>query len=285
MMLHRHFAGQEPEEREDRPKELPPLIQPKKRRGRKGKQKKAAVYVGTRNVYHEMVPAAKSLLCHSDVDVIYFWCEDDEFPIPIPKEIVPVNVSGYRSLFEGGPNANTHWSYMCLLRSVYDILIPQHDVILSIDNDTICVDDVSCLWDLDMTEYYYAGVPDLGVRRAPGLPLYINGGVMMINLELQRANHIGEKMKDALNTRYYQFITQDTMDEFCSGRMMEIPLRFNESCVTGRTDNPAIIHFVGVDKKGGSNAQRRHFWNEYEQMSWEEVARLRKERYGMGLTF
>ena len=114
MILHRHFAGQQGEER---PEPIPqPLLKKPKKSRRKNAAEKAAVYVGTRNVYHEMIPAAKSLLCNSDVDVIYFWIEDDEFPQRIPKEIVPVNVSGYRSLFENGPNAGTHWSYMCLLR-------------------------------------------------------------------------------------------------------------------------------------------------------------------------
>lgn len=284
MMLHRHFAAEREAERPE-PEALPELIKPKKRRGRKSAKRKAAVYVGTRNVYHEMIPAAKSLLCHSDVDIIYFWIEDDAFPQVLPKEIQPVNVSGYRSLFDGSPNAGTHWSYMCLLRSIYDQLIPQHDIILSIDNDTIVVDDISDLWDLDMEEYYYAGVPDRGVYRAPGLPLYINGGVMMINLALQRANDIGEKMKNALNTRYYQYITQDTMDEFCSGRMLEIPVRYNESPVTGRTDDPAVVHFVGVDKVGGANGPYRHYWNEYAELTWEQVSSIREQRYGRKLTF
>ena len=284
-MIHRHLSGMDSNQPEEKRNEPAPLILPRKRKRRKNAEKKAAVYVGTRNVYHEMIPAAKSLLCNSDVDIIYFWIEDDAYPFEIPNEIHTVNVSEYRNLFAGGANYSTHWSYMCLLRAVYDQLIPQHDIILSIDNDTIVVDDISDLWNLDMTEYYYAGVPDRGVYRAPGLPLYINGGVMMINLELQRANNIGEKMKNALNTRYYQYVTQDTMDEFCSGRMLEIPVRYNESIVTGMTDDPAVIHFVGVDKVGGGNAARRHFWNEYEALNWEDVAEIRKKRYGMGLTF
>lgn len=285
MLLHRHFENNWPRPEQIEETKKAEIIIPKKRKRKNGKEERAAVYIGTRNVYHEMIPAAKSLLCNSNVDVIYFVVEDDVFPLQIPDQIKPINASEKRSLFANGPNAGTHWSYMCLVRAVFDQMFPQHDKILSMDNDTIAIDDVSCLWDYDMTEYYYAGVPDRGIYRAPGLPLYINGGVMMENLALQRANDIGEKMKNALNRRYYQYITQDTMDEFCSGRMMEIPLRFNESPVTGRTDNPAIIHFVGVDKKGGTNANYRHYWDEYEQMSWEEVARIRKERYCMDLTF
>lgn len=48
---------------------------------------KAAVYCGTRNLYRQMITAAKSLLIHSDVDKIYFLIEDDDFPYSLPPEI------------------------------------------------------------------------------------------------------------------------------------------------------------------------------------------------------
>ena len=108
----------------------------------------------------------------------------------------------------------------------------------------------------------------------------------MCNLALLRANDIGYQMKLALNTRYYQYASQNTIEEFCGNNILQIPLRYNESIVTGWTDNPAIMHFVGLNKFGyGLNAERRHVYDSYRAMTWEEVSELRKERYGRSLTF
>lgn len=41
---------------------------------------KTAVYTGTKNLYPHMIPAIKSLLFNSDVDIIYLLIEDDVFP-------------------------------------------------------------------------------------------------------------------------------------------------------------------------------------------------------------
>ena len=248
------------------------------------KGERAAVYVGTRNEYENMVTAAKSLFCNSNVERIYFLVEDDVFPLKIPREIETINVSGQTDFPDGGPNAGNHWTYMCLLRAVLDKIFPDHGLILSIDNDTAVVDDVSDLWDLDMTDYYYAGVPDTGVYRANGQPIYINGGVMMVNLDLIRANGIGEKMKKALNTRHWQYATQDTIDAFCAGHILEIPLRYNESPVTGKTKNPAIVHYAGINKfNTGMNAERAYLYDYYRKMTWREVSYQREEKHGKKL--
>ena len=48
---------------------------------------KAAVYSGTRNLYPDMVTAAKTLVKYSSVDKIYFLTEDDRFPAVFPTEM------------------------------------------------------------------------------------------------------------------------------------------------------------------------------------------------------
>lgn len=49
--------------------------------------RKVVVYAGTRNVYHNMVVAAKSLLNHTQMDRVWFLIEDDEFPEELPDVI------------------------------------------------------------------------------------------------------------------------------------------------------------------------------------------------------
>lgn len=48
------------------------------------KDLRVAAYCGTRNLYKDMVPAFKSLLINSNVDIIYLLIEDDKFPYPLP---------------------------------------------------------------------------------------------------------------------------------------------------------------------------------------------------------
>lgn len=45
---------------------------------------RVVVYAGTRNLYHDMVVSAKSLLCHDGADRIIFLIEDDAFPECLP---------------------------------------------------------------------------------------------------------------------------------------------------------------------------------------------------------
>ena len=115
---------------------------------------RAVVYSGTRNVYQNMLTAAKSLLMHSNVEKIYFLIEDDFFPYQLPQEIECINVSNQQYFRKDGPNFANVCTYMVLLRAVYTKLFPHLDQILSLDNDTIINENISQLWQLDLTNYY-----------------------------------------------------------------------------------------------------------------------------------
>lgn len=53
---------------------------------------RAAVYCGTKNLYKDMLIAAKSLMVNSSVEKIYFMIEDDKFPYLLPSCIKCINV-------------------------------------------------------------------------------------------------------------------------------------------------------------------------------------------------
>jgi hypothetical protein len=54
---------------------------------------KVAAYSGTRNVYYRMIPAVKSLLKNSNIDLVYLLIEDDIFPYDLPEKVKCINVS------------------------------------------------------------------------------------------------------------------------------------------------------------------------------------------------
>ena len=118
---------------------------------------KAAVYVGTRNVYGDIIPSLKSLLINSDVDKVYLLIEDDEFPYELPDCVETINVSGQPYFRHDGPNYSTiPWTWMTMMRAALWDLFPDLDVILSLDNDTIIDKDISELWDLPIADYYFS---------------------------------------------------------------------------------------------------------------------------------
>lgn len=59
---------------------------------------KVAAYAGTRNLYPDMVTAAKSLTKNSSVDIIYFLIEDSVFPEKLPDHIKCIDVSDQKFL-------------------------------------------------------------------------------------------------------------------------------------------------------------------------------------------
>ena len=211
---------------------------------------RAAVYCGTRNVYQDMIPSMKSLLIHSNVEKIYFLIEDDEFPYELPPEVECINVS--QQLWfkpETCPNMKNRCSYMVLLRVVFSKIFPHLDRILTIDNDTIVKDDISDLWDLDLTDYYLAGVPEY--KKSTDTFSYINMGVAMLNLAKWRADGKDEELLHNLNTYYYLEAEQSCINQGCQGKILILGDAFNANWYTIKTANTfrtKIQHFAYTPK-------------------------------------
>ena len=205
---------------------------------------KAAVYAGTRNVYQDMIPSMKSLLIHSDVEKIYFLIEDDEFPYELPPEVECINVSNQEWFLPNGPNYNSTWSYMVLLRAAYAKIFSNLDIILSLDNDTIINDNISELWDIDITNYYIAGVLE---PKKSIYDVYVNNGVLLYNLKKIREDKIDDKIIENLNTYYYYFAEQDCFNEVFSGKILTIPSDYNvNKFVKQQYSSLKIIHFAAI---------------------------------------
>lgn len=218
------------------------------------RNKKAVVYAGTRNLYHKMLPPIRSLLLNSSVDKIYLLIEDDKFPYPLPPEVETINVSGQSYFRSDGPNMKNPWGYMVLLRAAYWDLFPQWNKILSLDVDTIVVDDIDKLWDIDIENYYVAGVREPLKSRGGQQcrsPLYVNFGVAMYNLKALR-DGTGAEMIQKLDNFHYDFSEQDAFNIYCSGKIKELPPEYNDTRywtsfhITPPTAHPRIIHYAAV---------------------------------------
>ena len=92
---------------------------------------------------------------------------------------------------------------MVLIRAAYTKIFPNLDRILSIDMDTVVNENISDLWDLDLTDYYIAAVEEEELTKSEGS--YFNMGVAMMNLQKIRADKKDDEMINALNTYWYRY--------------------------------------------------------------------------------
>lgn len=233
---------------------------------------KTAVYSGTRNLYPDMVTAAKTLVKHSSVEKIYFLIEDDNFPEKLPDIVETINVSGQQFFPQRGANFRTSFSYMSLLRVCYTKILPESiDKVLQLDVDTIVTDNIDELWDVDLEGKWFAAVLEDKSSYKPFGPVYYNIGVAMFNLKQIREDFADDLMIYTLNTRKMPYIDQDAWNMYWRNAV-QIPSRFNETGVTNRSNNPAIVHYAGVKNwQNNPKMKRVEYLEEARKMTWKEV--------------
>ena len=233
-----------------------------------GEVVKYAAYCGTRNIYRDMERSARSIIANSDVDKVYFFIEDDKFPVELPPIIECVNVSNQTYFPKGSANMKTKYTYMALMRAALHKLLPDADKVLSLDYDTIAVKDCSHVWDIDVSHSYFAATPEQWTKHRPGL-VYCNIGVALMNLDKLRDGK-GDEIVSVLNSHYFRWVDQDAYNYLCQGRITEMDSIYNyNDWVVDSGGIPRIVHYAG-----------RNDWKEnaevlkYRDMPWTKVMEL-----------
>ena len=221
--------------------------------------RKVAVYAGTRNVYHNMAVAAKSLLCHTQMDRVWFLIEDDEFPEELPAVIKTKNMSG-QQWFPDGPNTRKRWSYMSMLRLALPEILPEEDRVLWLDIDTIVNTDITDLFGTELDGCYVAAVEEPIRSKDPFL--YYNAGVMVMDLKKLR-DGMADLLIRYVNRVDLRFPDQDVINLLCQGRIKPISPYWNSNKWIVEVSDPGITHFA-ADR----NYERQELWQQYDQMEW-----------------
>ena len=201
------------------------------------------VYCATRNLYEQLETSLKSLLINTTVDKIYLLIEDDHFPVKLPENCIVMNVSDQTYFPKDGVNAVKYFTYMALMRAALAYIFPQYDRVLALDCDTIVVDDISGIWDIDITDYYFSASRE-EVNCRDGY-IYCNTGVTLYNLKKIREDGIADKVIHKVNTVSMRCPEQDAMNEFCRWHIHEMSSEFNATRYTPPTKHPRIIHYSG----------------------------------------
>lgn len=190
-----------------------------------------------------MIPAVNSLVENSDVEKIYLFIEDDVFPYAMPEICEFRNIRNQTVFRKTGPNYSSKWTYMSMMRVALPFLLPDQDRILYLDIDTIVVKDVSVLWNIELDDCYFAAAREPAKSRSDFI--YINAGVMMLNLEKMR-DGLAEQMIDLLNKHFYPCKEQDLFSELCQGKFKLLRGDYNVCDFTDMPRMSRIIHFAAL---------------------------------------
>lgn len=147
-------------------------------------------------------------------------------------------------------------------------LLPATERVLYLDCDTLIVDDLSALWDIDLEASYLGAVTnafELGMERhATDLGLrspadYFNSGVLLFNLDRMRADGVTEAILECARTRPLIWPDQDALNLVLGGSRLPLDPRWNcmnvlfygaaatigAEVARAAVARPAILHFEG----------------------------------------
>lgn len=224
------------------------------------------VYSGSKNLYPYIYASMRSLLDHNDVEKVYILIEDDKFPFDLPKNCEVRNISDQKYFTPDGVNYRSIFTYLCLIRVCYAEMFPNEDKVISLDADTIVNGSLEDMWNIDLTNKWFAMCPEeLGYYRPFGKDKkYYNAGVALYNLKQIRKDKAVPKMVEYLNTVDCPCMDQEAWNYFGEDKVVELPVRFNETQYNGYTDHPAIIHFCGeINWQNNPNMFRHEYLDKY----------------------
>ena len=203
---------------------------------------------------------------------------------------MPVNLSGQRANISLA-------SYYRLF--VSDVLPDTIHKVLYLDCDMIICQSLRDLWNENMTDWGLAAVPDLhhdNVHFTNRLQYdvsdgYFNGGLLLINLDYWRSNHMKEMFVNYIAEQYdsLYFHDQDVLNYFFHDSKKELPIKWNfqtvflwkdsfcfisckyHSEIEESYQNPGIIHYT-EDKpwyKNSPNPMKEYFYKYRDMTEWK----------------
>lgn len=201
------------------------------------------VYCVTSDYLEKIKPSIRSLRAFNDVN-IYVVTETNETDI---EDVTLINVANQQYFPKDSVNYNNMFTHIGLLKVCYQSLLPI-DKVIHLDADTIINGSLKPMWDIDLTNKWYAMVPEYKGRYKPFGDKYYNAGVMLINLKGLRESNIENEMIFYLNSFKQPWCEQDAFNKFGieNNKIVDLDIKYNENVMTGYTDEPVVIHYCSI---------------------------------------
>lgn len=147
---------------------------------------------------------------------------------------------------------------------------------LYMDGDIIVNKNLKELYNINVDNYYVAGVKDAGVQRKgqdhanflgiPTIDHYINSGVLLMNLDKMRKDNIEKKFNDfmpVINNAGARQVhhDQDIINAVCFGKILILPFKFNLQ---------VALRNLNYDEYMSNNKRNAIFKNCYTFDEWTE---------------
>jgi len=190
------------------------------------------------------------------------------------------------NLFKIYKDIGTH-SYISLsacYRLKIASLLPNIDKIIYLDCDVIVNSDISKLYNVDIDDYYAAGVVDTAMKSSGWIPYldvgnkYFNSGVLLFNLKKIRQDNIEIEFEKYTkeNINSIRVGDQQIINMVLQGKIKEVDSIWNvqSSNFINRSDytnNPKIVHYIGRQKPwifGSMNYHKGLYFNVLEKTPW-----------------
>lgn len=134
-----------------------------------------------------------------------------------------------------------HISNATYFRFFLPDILKQEQKCIYLDADTVVTGDIAKLYCQDIDDCYIAGVlnwfpsdlveesnrkraEELGIE---SLSLYVNAGVLLLNLDLMRQHSLAERLIKEAQNRQYKYNDQDILNKICYPKIKLIGLRNN----------------------------------------------------------
>jgi len=173
-----------------------------------------------------------------------------------------------------------HFSHVIYYRiSIPELLETSVKKAIYLDCDLIVKDDISNLWNINISDYFIAAAENPKFKRYADLKMpinskYFNSGVMLINLEKWRQCNISDQVLKFIKNNLDKIVLwdQDALNAILYNKWKELPPKWNQQTImfeidvsetnftkeefTEAIENPSIIHYTTSSKPW-------HYMNEH----------------------
>ncbi len=159
----------------------------------------------------------------------------------IDNKVTKIDVTNlYENEFYKCKNETAYCTPYTLLRLLADLVPSMPNKILYLDIDMMAHDDISKLYNIDVSGYEYAAVKEK-YGSIFIWPDYINAGMLLLNMEKIKETKLLEKARNLIKTKKMLFADQDAIYRSTTKKLL-IPRKYNEQSSFKRKDT-VICHF------------------------------------------
>ena len=157
------------------------------------------------------------------------------------NKVIKVDITNlYEKEFGNCKNETAYCTPYTLLRLLADLIPNIPDKLLYLDIDMMAGDDISKLYNIDVSEYEYAAVREKYGRWLIR-PDYINAGMLLLNMKKIKETGLLEKARNLIRTKKMLFADQDAIFRSTTKKLL-LPNKFNEQSRFNKKGT-VICHF------------------------------------------